>query len=96
MPEQSASRVGTKVEIVSLQKSNDARHDHRGVPIMVDVDGKSIIPKEVHYDKVVCDDCGTVLEYDEHADAVCPECGLVAGYTEHDVWSDFNSAEQRF
>lgn len=94
MSETGGNPINSKVEVVTLQESSRVMKDSRGVPLTVEVNGRSIVPKEVRYTELDCDECGTTLEYDEHRDAVCPDCGLMPGGDEgSNLWWDFNSAE---
>jgi PHP family Zn ribbon phosphoesterase len=92
------SKIGTDVEVVVLQKISGAKEYSDGTPVLEQIDTglvtKNVVPKEVEYHKVTCDECdGVVLEYDEHVDAVCPNCGLLAGDEESgSMWSDRRSA----
>jgi rubrerythrin len=80
------SKTGSRADVFTIQKSDDCRHSHRGVPIEEKVEmrngkGKkierSVIPKDVQYETLRCPECGVALEYDNIGDVVCPMCGVM-------------------
>lgn len=84
------STKGARVDVFSVEKSSEAGHFDDGTPVLETVRQQeaefSIVPKDVNYITLVCDECeeDVELEYNELMEPECPECGLIAGQAEEE------------
>ena len=74
------------VEVVSLSKSDSAKHTTDGKPLTIPAPTggggvRNIVPKNVEHEILECPECKVGLRYDKDEEAVCPECGMM---TDHD------------